>query len=73
MSGPVRFRHLDSTPLAHLRRVRLALAHADLRAAEPGTATVASVAMRWGFAHPGRFAAAYRSAYGRAPSSTLRA
>ncbi|MFD9613240.1 helix-turn-helix transcriptional regulator [Streptomyces sp. NPDC059083] len=66
-------RHLDSTPLAHLRRVRLALAHADLKAAEPGTATVTSVAMRWGFAHPGRFAAAYRSAYGRAPSSTLRA
>ncbi|MER7951922.1 AraC family transcriptional regulator [Streptomyces sp. NPDC096079] len=66
-------RHLDTTPLAYLRRVRLALAHADLQAAEPGSTTVTSVAMRWGFGHPGRFAAAYRAAYGRAPSRTLRA
>ncbi|MFD8205921.1 helix-turn-helix domain-containing protein [Streptomyces sp. NPDC059695] len=66
-------RHFDSTPLAYLRRVRLALAHDDLRAAEPGTATVTSIAMRWGFGHPGRFAAAYRAAYGRAPFGTLRA
>ncbi|MEU5179662.1 helix-turn-helix transcriptional regulator [Streptomyces longwoodensis] len=65
-------RHLDTTPLAHLRRVRLAHAHHELLAADPrdGT-TVTQVAARWGFAHPGRFAALYRAAYGRSPHRTL--
>ncbi|WP_242911361.1 helix-turn-helix domain-containing protein [Actinomadura terrae] len=65
--------HLDTTPLAHLRRVRLAAAHADLRAADPATTTVTGVAARWGFLHPGRFAAAYKAAYGHPPSGTLHA
>ncbi|MEU0117910.1 helix-turn-helix transcriptional regulator [Streptomyces bobili] len=65
-------RHLDTTPLAHLRRVRLAQAHDDLRAADPldGT-TVTDVAARWGFFHAGRFAGLYRSAYGHPPHRTL--
>ncbi|GKQ35311.1 hypothetical protein ALMP_18560 [Streptomyces sp. A012304] len=65
-------RHLDTTPLAHLRRVRLSHAHAELLAANPldGT-TVTEVAARWGFLHPGRFAALYRRAYGRPPHRTL--
>ncbi|WP_030669212.1 AraC family transcriptional regulator [Streptomyces sp. NRRL B-1347] len=66
-------RHLDTTPLAHLRRARLAHAHRDLLNAPPrGDATVAGIAARWGFAHPGRFAALYRSVYGTSPSRTLR-
>ncbi|THA87034.1 AraC family transcriptional regulator [Streptomyces sp. A0592] len=66
-------RHAGTTPLGHLRRVRLARAHADLRSADPsGAATVAGIAGRWGFAHQGRFAAAYRQEYGVAPSATLR-
>ncbi|MFI8961603.1 helix-turn-helix domain-containing protein [Streptomyces sp. NPDC053493] len=65
-------RHADTTPLRHLRQVRLARARADLRAADPRTTTVTEVAVRWGFAHQGRFAAAYRRAYGEAPSETLR-
>ncbi|WP_431683222.1 helix-turn-helix domain-containing protein [Kitasatospora sp. KL5] len=66
-------RHAGCTPLAHLRRVRMARAHAELRAAtlQSGT-TVTQVAARWGFAHPGRFAEAYRRAYGVAPSVTLK-
>ncbi|MER6347352.1 helix-turn-helix transcriptional regulator [Streptomyces sp. NPDC001595] len=65
-------RHLDTTPLAYLRRVRLAQAHQELRAAQPlGGITVTEIAARWGFAHPGRFAALYRDAYGTSPSSTL--
>ncbi|MFI8339191.1 AraC family transcriptional regulator [Streptomyces sp. NPDC085639] len=65
-------RHAGTTPLGHLRRVRLARAHDELRAAEhSGATTVAAVAGRWGFAHQGRFAAAYRQAYGVAPSVTL--
>ncbi|NMO88324.1 helix-turn-helix transcriptional regulator [Actinomycetospora sp. TBRC 11914] len=65
-------RHLQTTPMAYLRRVRLDAAHRDLLDADPrGDDTVTTVAARWGFAHPGRFAAAYRAAYGRAPSLTL--
>ncbi|WP_308405175.1 helix-turn-helix transcriptional regulator [Streptomyces sp. B93] len=65
-------RHLGTTPLAYLRRTRLAHAHRDLQAADPlGGATVADIAARWGFAHPGRFAALYRDAYGTSPSHTL--
>ncbi|MFB4315322.1 helix-turn-helix domain-containing protein [Actinomadura sp. 21ATH] len=65
-------RHRDTTPMGYLRRVRLAAAHADLLAAGPD-ATVTAIAARWGFHHPGRFAADYRAAYGRPPSITLRA
>jgi AraC-like DNA-binding protein len=65
--------HGDTTPLAYLRRVRLALAHDQLLAAQAGDGTtIAAVAARWGYARPGRFAAAYRKAYGEAPSRTLR-
>jgi AraC-like DNA-binding protein len=64
-------RHVGVPPMVYLRRLRLARAHADLRAADPGRETVASVAHRWGFAHLGRFAAAYRAEYGRPPADTL--
>ncbi|MEV0029698.1 helix-turn-helix transcriptional regulator [Nocardia sp. NPDC050793] len=65
-------RHLDSTPMAYLRTVRLAGAHEQLRAGASGSGlTVTSVAANWGFAHPGRFASAYRQAYGVAPQTTL--
>ncbi|GGW14238.1 hypothetical protein GCM10018980_12960 [Streptomyces capoamus] len=65
-------RHLDTTPLAQLRRVRLAHAHHDLVAADPGAgATVTEIAARWGFHHPGRFATLYRDTYRRAPYETL--
>ncbi len=64
---------LDTTPLGYLRAVRLQRAHDDLRVADPtdGT-TVAGVAARWGFGNPGRFAAEYRSRFGRSPYDTLR-
>ncbi|MFD3698079.1 AraC family transcriptional regulator [Streptomyces sp. NPDC058646] len=64
-------RHLGTTPTAYLRRVRLALAHADLVAADPSRDTVTAIANRWGFPHQGRFSAAYRAAYGAPPRSTL--
>ncbi|MFF8259136.1 helix-turn-helix transcriptional regulator [Streptomyces virginiae] len=64
-------RHLGSTPMAHLRRVRLAHAHADLVAADPTRDTVTAIAHRWGFHHQGRFAAAYREAYGLRPRDAL--
>ncbi|MEY9997914.1 AraC-like DNA-binding protein [Streptomyces sp. V4I8] len=65
-------RHLDTTPLAYLRRTRLAHAHRELLAARPqGERTVTDIAARWGFAHPSRFAALYRDTYGTSPSHTL--
>ncbi|MBI0293927.1 AraC family transcriptional regulator [Streptomyces sp. PRKS01-29] len=64
-------RHLDTTPMAYLRRVRLAHAHHDLAIADPETATVADIAARWGFFHPARFAALYRETHGTIPSATL--
>ncbi|WIB62684.1 helix-turn-helix domain-containing protein [Curtobacterium sp. MCBD17_040] len=66
-------RHLDTTPLDHLRRARLAAAHEELEAADPGTgATVTEIAGRWGFGNAGRFSRAYREEYGRSPGETLR-
>jgi AraC-like DNA-binding protein len=68
-------RHLDTTPMAYLRRVRLDRAHHDLLAATPGPGaerdTVTAIATRWGFLRPGAFAARYRAAYGQLPSQTL--
>ncbi len=66
-------RHLDTTPLAYLRSVRMERAHRDLQNAEPGHGTsVAAVAARWGFTHLGRFAIEYRRRFGSYPSQTLR-
>lgn len=65
-------RHLDTTPTAYLRRVRLDLAHAELIAGSPADLTVTEVAYRWGFSSPSRFAERYRIAFGTSPSETLR-
>ncbi|WP_066901940.1 helix-turn-helix transcriptional regulator [Mycolicibacterium houstonense] len=64
-------RHLDVSPMGYLRRVRLDHARQQLLNADPATTTVQAVAARWGFAHTGRFAAAYRHAFGEYPSDTL--
>ncbi|WP_156745265.1 helix-turn-helix transcriptional regulator, partial [Mycobacterium sp. 1165178.9] len=66
-------KHLDTTPMAYLKSIRLARAHADLRQAsvEDGT-TVAAVAFRWGFGNLGRFAADYRREFRRSPREVLR-
>lgn len=63
--------HLQTTPMEYVRDVRLRKAHVDLVLADPGRTTVAEVAYRWGFAHPGRFAARHRAVYGTSPSAAL--
>jgi len=65
-------RSLDTTPMAYLRTIRLARVREDLTRAAPGTDSVTDAATRWGFLHLGRFAAAYRDAFGEHPSETLR-
>lgn len=65
-------RHLGSAPMAYLQEVRLSRAQESLRQGDPARITVAEVAHRWGFAHLGRFASAYRHRFGESPSETLR-
>jgi AraC-like DNA-binding protein len=66
-------RHRDTTPLAYLRRVRLARVHDELVAARPGDGTtVSAVAAKWGYTRMSRFTAAYRQVYVQPPSRTLR-
>lgn len=60
---------LHTTPTAFQRRLKLERAREDLLA---GAAGVTETAYRWGFGHPGRFAAAYRDTYGECPSETYR-
>ena len=65
-------RYLDTTPTAHLRRIRLDHAHHDLQTADPTRGdTVTAIAHRWGFPNTSRFTTAYRTTYGHTPSHTL--
>jgi AraC-like DNA-binding protein len=64
-------RHLDTTPMAYLRRVRLHLARQDLLRADPATASVAAVGARWGFVNPSHFATLYREEFGEQPRRAL--
>ena len=64
-------REIGQPPMTYLRQIRLRRVHDDLASAEPGSVTVAAVASRWGFLHLGRFAGAYRAAFGVSPSETL--
>ncbi|WP_055482643.1 AraC family transcriptional regulator [Sphaerimonospora mesophila] len=65
-------RHLDTTPMAYLRDVRLDRVRAELTVDAVDATTVTDVAFRWGFAHLGRFSLAYRQRFGEPPSATLR-
>jgi AraC-like DNA-binding protein len=53
--------------LRRLKAVRIALRNAD-----PATSSVAEIASGCGFTELGRFAGAYRTAFGESPSTTLR-
>jgi AraC-like DNA-binding protein len=65
-------RHLGTTPLGYLRRVRLEHSRRDLQAGDRAHGeTVSTIAARWGFSNAGRFAAAYREAFGESPADTL--
>jgi AraC-like DNA-binding protein len=56
-----------TTPMRQLREIRLLGAREDL---SRGKGNVSEVAMRWGFAHLGRFAADYARRFGERPSRT---
>lgn len=62
---------LNSSPMRSLARERLRRVRYELIAGE-GNAAVTDVALRWGFAHLGRFAGDYRREFGELPSETVR-
>lgn len=62
-------RHLDCTPHAYLRQVRLDMVHQVLRGGS--VPTVGDAAARFGFFNPGRFAVEYRQVFGENPGQTL--
>lgn len=65
-------RHMGMSPMTYLRQVRLRRAHHELLGSDPSVETVASIAKRWGYTNPGRFAAAHAARYGETPAATLR-
>ncbi|WP_052178367.1 AraC family transcriptional regulator [Marinobacter segnicrescens] len=61
---------LGVSPMQYLRDLRMEHAHTELISGEAGN--VSGVALRWGFAHMGRFSTDYKQRYGESPSQTLR-
>jgi AraC family ethanolamine operon transcriptional activator len=59
------------SPMAYFKAGRLHAVRQELKAAAAHTASVREIARRWGFWHPGEFAAAYRRLFGELPSQTL--
>lgn len=60
---------LGSSPVKHLRAVRLNGVRRELRAAAP---SVQDAAARWGFWHLGQFSRDYKRQFGELPSVTLK-
>ena len=65
-------RVFDVSPLTYLRQVRLDRVRAELHTVDSQAGAVGDVARRWGFAHLGRFSAAYAERFGEYPKETLR-
>jgi len=61
-----------ASPMQMLRELRLDKIRHDLVRPTADT-NVSEIAMRWGYMHLGRFAAAYRERFGEAPHQTLEA
>ena len=62
----------DTTPMAHLRALRLDLARSELARSGSDGGSVTSVAIAHGFGSLSRFAADYRARFHESPSETLR-
>jgi len=58
-------------PMAFVRQRRLDACFAQLRGSQREATTVTEVAMSYGFWHIGKFAIAYREAFGESPSESL--
>lgn len=65
-------RVLGTTPMSYLHHIRLERVRGELLRADPQSTSVSIVARRWGFAHLGRFSAAYAQHFGEYPRESLR-
>ncbi|SCW88991.1 AraC-type DNA-binding protein [Rhizobium mongolense subsp. loessense] len=59
------------TPMAYLQQLRLDAAHQELSKGDRSQ-PVKNIALKWGFAHAGRFSIAYRKRFGVSPSDATR-
>lgn len=64
---------LGTNPARYLRNMRLNGARREIRRLTDEHTPLADIAARWGFWHPSRFAAEYKSLFGELPSQTLKA
>ncbi len=62
---------LGMGPSRHIRLRRLILVRAELRRADPATASIVEIASRYGFSELGRFTSVYRTVFGETPLTTL--
>ncbi len=62
----------NTTPMNHLKSIRLTHVREDLLNAAPDSLSVTQIALRWGFSHLGHFTAAYKRRFGECPSDTLK-
>jgi AraC-like DNA-binding protein len=63
-------RQLQTSPMNHLRALRLDGVHEDL--ASGSVDSISDLARSWQFHHQGRFASSYAARFGEKPSATLR-
>ncbi|MCZ4303367.1 AraC family transcriptional regulator [Zoogloeaceae bacterium G21618-S1] len=63
-------RHCDTTPLVYLRDLRLDRVRQTLLRGAATAEPITVLALRYGFAHLGRFAGYYRTRFGETPSQT---
>lgn len=63
--------YLNTTPMRHLKNLRLDKARERLLAADPRADSVTAVALEYCFQHFGHFSAAYKNKFGELPSDTL--
>lgn len=59
------------TPMEYVKVQRLQGARRSLKAADPQTTSVATIAYQWGFWHSGQFAKAYQAMFHELPSHSL--
>lgn len=64
---------LGTNPARYLRNMRLNGARREIRRQTDEHTSLADIAAHWGFWHPSRFAAEYKTLFGELPSATLKA
>ncbi len=64
-------KYRNTTPMRHLKEVRLQYVHEDLKRACVGQDKVITIAYNWGFSHLGHFSTDYKRRFGETPYETL--